>query len=207
MRASIVVCPLSKLPQTLRQSGAGHVVTLLAQAHPCCLPILGERPHLWISLSDVAEPLAGHVMPGEAHIRDLIAFTRAWPRRSPLLIHCYAGVSRSTAAAYAALCALCPTLDEAEAAARLRMASPTATPNPRIVALARCGTEPRRPDDLRRPWPRARSGLFRGECLRARGAGLTRRLRCHRTNRSRCLPNSRPARHRTSHRSPRVRSA
>ena len=53
-----------------------------------------------------------------------------------MLIHCYAGVSRSTAAAYIAACRLSPHRDEHEVARALRAASPTATPNLRFVALA-----------------------------------------------------------------------
>ena len=53
-----------------------------------------------------------------------------------MLIHCWAGISRSTAAAYVALCALNPHADERTLANRLRSASPQASPNPRIVALA-----------------------------------------------------------------------
>ena len=53
-----------------------------------------------------------------------------------MVIHCFAGVSRSTAAAFIAACALNPRRDEFEVARVLRAASPTATPNARLVALA-----------------------------------------------------------------------
>jgi predicted protein tyrosine phosphatase len=46
------------------------------------------------------------------------------------------GISRSTASAYAGVCALNPQRDEASIAQSLRRASPTATPNIRIVTLA-----------------------------------------------------------------------
>ncbi|MGL4728137.1 MAG: protein tyrosine phosphatase, partial [Bosea sp. (in: a-proteobacteria)] len=46
------------------------------------------------------------------------------------------GVSRSTAAAYITACLLNPHRDEAEAARALRAASPSATPNARLVAIA-----------------------------------------------------------------------
>jgi predicted protein tyrosine phosphatase len=52
------------------------------------------------------------------------------------VVHCYAGVSRSTAAAYVTVCTLNPGRSEASIAQALRRASPTATPNIRIVALA-----------------------------------------------------------------------
>jgi predicted protein tyrosine phosphatase len=66
----------------------------------------------------------------------LLAFIRAWGRESPLVLHCWAGISRSTAGAYIAACALAPERDEASIALALREAAPSATPNARFVALA-----------------------------------------------------------------------
>jgi predicted protein tyrosine phosphatase len=51
------------------------------------------------------------------------------------LIHCWAGISRSTAAAFISLCALNPEADELRLAQALREASPTAHPNRRLVRL------------------------------------------------------------------------
>jgi len=53
-----------------------------------------------------------------------------------MVIHCFAGVSRSTAAAFISACALTPGRDEYAIARAIRAASPTATPNMRLVALA-----------------------------------------------------------------------
>jgi predicted protein tyrosine phosphatase len=53
-----------------------------------------------------------------------------------MLIHCWAGISRSTAAAYTALCLFRPGAAEEELAFELRAASPSATPNKLIVSLA-----------------------------------------------------------------------
>lgn len=130
------VCPLSRLAETLAATGARSVVSLLAVRQRGLMPPLGSVRHLALDLSDISAPTAGHVLADDRHLAELLAFALAWDRRHPLLIHCYAGVSRSTAAAYAVLCALAPALSEAEAALRLREASPSATPNPRLVALA-----------------------------------------------------------------------
>ena len=78
----------------------------------------------------------GYTMPGEDHVATLIRFVRDWDRRAPLVVHCFAGISRSTASAYASVCALNPQRDETSIAHALRRASPTATPNIRIVSLA-----------------------------------------------------------------------
>ena len=69
-------------------------------------------------------------------VRKVLDFVRRWDRRAPLVIHCYAGISRSTASAFAAVCALNPGRDEMSVARQIRKASPTAFPNRRIVALA-----------------------------------------------------------------------
>ena len=78
----------------------------------------------------------GYTLPAEDHVAELIRFMRAWDRAAPLVMHCYAGISRSTAGAFVSVCALNPELDEAELAGELRRRSPTATPNIRIVSIA-----------------------------------------------------------------------
>ena len=133
---TLFVCPLSRLAETLAATGTRSVVSLLAVRQRGLMPPLGDVRHLALDLSDISAPLEGHVLADDRHVAELLAFARAWDRRHPLLIHCYAGVSRSTAAAYAVLCALAPARSEAEAALRLREASPSATPNPHLVALA-----------------------------------------------------------------------
>lgn len=131
------VCPLSRLHDTVTETRASHVVTLINLGSEVQRPatIAADR-HLFIGVSDIVEPLEGHILPAADHIEQLLAFVRAWGRESPLVFHCWAGISRSTAAAYISACALAPERDEAELARALRGASPTATPNARFVALA-----------------------------------------------------------------------
>ena len=64
----------------------------------------------------------------------LVSFIREWDQSAPMLIHCWAGISRSTAAAFTALCLLRPGEEEADLAWELREASPSATPNRLIVS-------------------------------------------------------------------------
>lgn len=131
------VCPLSRLPETLAVSGATHLMTLMKQGTAIPRPEgIAEGRHCVIEASDIVAPLDGHVTPDEAHVAEILAFAETWDRHEPLLIHCYAGISRSTAAAYLIACALAPERDEAEIAQVLRAASPSATPNALLVALA-----------------------------------------------------------------------
>jgi len=133
----IHVCSLSKIEETVERTGARSMVTLINPLYPVARPAsIEEARRLHISVSDIVEHMDGHVAPDVAHVESLLSFVRAWDRAHPMLIHCYAGVSRSTAAAYASACALRPEFCEVELAQRLRALSPTATPNARIVALA-----------------------------------------------------------------------
>lgn len=131
------VCPLSRLHDTVTATRASHVVSLMGLGAEVERPaaIAAER-HLFIGVSDIVEPREGYVLPAAEHIETLLAFSRAWERESPLVLHCWAGISRSTAAAYIAACALAPDRDEAALALVLREASPSATPNARLIALA-----------------------------------------------------------------------
>jgi predicted protein tyrosine phosphatase len=133
----IHVCSLARLHETVEDTGARHIVSLLADEDRIDRPRgVVEENHLWLRLHDISTPLDGYIMPDEAHVADLLKFVRRWDRRAPLVVHCYAGISRSTASAYASVCALNPHRDEASIAEELRRASPTATPNIRIVSLA-----------------------------------------------------------------------
>ncbi len=131
------VCPLSRVPDTVLATGANHLLTLVTVGMPVERPAsIPAANHTVIGVSDIAAPQAGHVLPGDEHVAALLDVIRAWPREKPLVIHCYAGISRSPAAAYIAACALAPERDEDEIAQALRAASPSATPNRLFVEIA-----------------------------------------------------------------------
>jgi predicted protein tyrosine phosphatase len=133
----IHVCSLARLHETVADSGARHVVSLIGdEARLERLTSIAPENHLWLRLHDISTPLDGYIMPGEEHVSVLLDFVRGWDRRAPLVVHCYMGISRSTASAFASVCALNPDRDEDSIAQALRRASPTATPNMRIVSLA-----------------------------------------------------------------------
>ncbi len=135
--AMIWVCPLSQVDVTVASTQADRLVSLLAPGTAMVRPsVIAEQNHLWLSLHDIAEPQEGMTLPGEAHMRTLLDFAKSWDRARPLVINCYAGISRSTASAYIIAAALQPSRNEGELAQALRLASPSATPNPRLIALA-----------------------------------------------------------------------
>ena len=133
----IHVCSLAALPETVQRTGASHVLTVMANVEQVVRPhsILPDN-HLRIAMDDVTEQLDGFVAPSEDHVAQVLAFVRSWDRSAPLVVHCYAGISRSTASAFAAACMLNPDRDESEIARQIRAASPIASPNRLIVTLA-----------------------------------------------------------------------
>jgi predicted protein tyrosine phosphatase len=133
----IVVCPLSKVETTVGSARADRLISLLSQGTEMTRPaVIAEANHLHISMHDISEPQEGMVLPGEEHVRRILDFANVWDRGRPLVVHCYAGISRSTATAYLIAAALAPQRDEVELAQTLRRLSPSATPNAKIIALA-----------------------------------------------------------------------
>lgn len=133
----IHVCSLARLPETVEETGARHVVTLLGNETNVLRPrSITPENHLWLQIHDIASPLDGYVHPANDHVGELLNFVRRWDRAAPLVVHCYAGISRSTAGAFVTACALNPQRNEATIAQALRDASPTASPNGLIVSIA-----------------------------------------------------------------------
>jgi predicted protein tyrosine phosphatase len=133
----IHVCSLARLHATVNETGARHVVTLMRDVELVRRPAsIVHGNHLMVRMDDISSPMDGYTIPCEDHVTELLTFMRRWDRAAPLVIHCYAGISRSTAGAYVSVCALNPQRDEAALARELRRLSPTATPNIRIVSIA-----------------------------------------------------------------------
>jgi predicted protein tyrosine phosphatase len=131
------VCSLAALPDTVRATGASHILTVMANVAQVQRPqSVLEANHLRVQMDDITEQMDGFVAPSEAHVEKVLTFVRGWDRRAPMVVHCYAGISRSTASAFAAVCALNPHRDEMAIARLIREASPIAAPNRLIVSLA-----------------------------------------------------------------------
>jgi predicted protein tyrosine phosphatase len=134
---AIIVCPLSRAPALARDKKPSHVVSLLDPG--TAFPELeghGHETHLRLAVHDIEDDVEGLDAVNEQRMARIIDFVSAWPRTAPILIHCYAGISRSTATAFITACVQNPGIDEQEIAHKLRHASHIANPNRRFVALA-----------------------------------------------------------------------
>ncbi len=132
----IYVCSLRTMPDRVRELRPGYLVSLLRPEElPPTPPEIAPDRHLRLAMDDISAPQEDAILPGEAEVGALIEFLRAADRSEPWLLHCMAGVSRSTAAALIAL-ALDADGREREAAHALRHAAPHAWPNGRIIEVA-----------------------------------------------------------------------
>ncbi len=124
----IIVCGLHVAQSQIDLHQAKSVIGILGPEtpHP---GYSGIENHLKLTFNDINADTPGLISPREQDAKRLITFIEEWDQKQPMLIHCWAGISRSTASAFAALCILRPDDDEMELAQELRAASPSATPN------------------------------------------------------------------------------
>ena len=108
---------------------ADHVLSLVS---PDAAPPVVAQARTLLRFNDISEDHDGLIAPSAAMVETVLALAGT----PTLLIHCFAGVSRSTAAAYILACAERPAGEEGVLAAQLRALSPEATPNPLMVSLA-----------------------------------------------------------------------
>ena len=105
----IHVCSLAALPETVKATGASHIMTVMAKVDQVQRPAsVLEINHLRVQVDDITEHMDGFVAPCETHIEQILNFVRSWDRSAPMVVHCFAGISRSTASAFAAACMLNP---------------------------------------------------------------------------------------------------
>lgn len=132
----IYICSLAEMPAHVRALNPSHLVSLLAaEQQPPTPDGFARARHHRVEVNDISQPMDGYVLPQDDHIAGLIGFLEGWEGASPLLVHCFAGISRSTAAALIALTFRHDGREE-EAALRLREAAPHANPNRRMIELA-----------------------------------------------------------------------
>lgn len=134
---TIYVCALRHVPEMIRRTGARCLISAInIELLPDTPPTVSAARHLKLDMHDVVEALPGWIPPSKAHVIELVDFMQSWDRRAPMVVHCFAGLSRSTAAAFIGLCALNPHTSEEIIARTLRRSSDSAVPNRLFVALA-----------------------------------------------------------------------
>jgi len=134
---SILVTPLSQLPGVLARRRPGRVISLLDPGSP--FPELGPSyidRHLRLAFHDAHSPAPGVTVASPQDIAQLLAFLEPWDANESLLVHCRAGIGRSTATAFVAACFRNPHASELGIAIELRRVGPLSRPNETLVKLA-----------------------------------------------------------------------
>ena len=132
----IHVCALADLGGVALALGNYRLMSLMSPSHPDDSWTRHARSaHLNLAFNDIAEPRDGLIAPDSAMVSSILAFGRTNLDNLPLLIHCWAGISRSSAAAYIIACDANPGHEDA-IADELRNRAPFATPNALMVSIA-----------------------------------------------------------------------
>jgi predicted protein tyrosine phosphatase len=134
----ITVCGIEELGGHC-EVGVSHVLSILDPEWPVpeVFGQYGEHEKLELRFHDVIEDMPGMVLPQEEHVEQLLAFGRdllAEPRPSAhLLVHCHAGVSRSTASMSLILAQALPDRPAAAILSEVLRIRPQTWPNLRIL--------------------------------------------------------------------------
>ncbi len=164
----ITVCGIEELPGH-NAAGVSHVLSILDPDWPVpeAFGTYGEHERLELRFHDVIEDDEQMPGPTAAHVEQLLRFGEGLmaepPRAAHLLVHCHAGISRSTASMTLILAQALPRLGAAEVLEEVLRIREKAWPNLRILELGdamlgRGGTLPAaaaqvyRRQLVRRPW-------------------------------------------------------
>jgi len=137
----ITVCGIDELAGH-GDAGVSHVLSILDPGWPVpsAFGTYGEHERLELRFHDIIEDEAGMIPPRLEHIERLLAFGRDLMAEPPsgahLLVHCHAGVSRSTASMAVILAQAQPARPAEAAFDKVLRIRPGAWPNLRIVELA-----------------------------------------------------------------------
>jgi predicted protein tyrosine phosphatase len=132
----LTICGIAELDEHCA-AGVTHVLSILDPDWPDPPAFAAFPPHhrLALRFNDIIEPRPDQLAPASADVARLLAFGREpdLTAGSHLLIHCHAGVSRSTAAAALILAQARPDRAAREALEAVAQLRPRAWPNLRIL--------------------------------------------------------------------------
>jgi predicted protein tyrosine phosphatase len=133
---TIHVSSLSALPCVTARLESYDLLTLLSPDHPeTDWSEFACQRHVRLAFHDIAEARPGLIAPDIQTMQAVLDFGRGEIGARAMLIHCWAGISRSSAAAFAIACDHNPGFEH-DIATELRRRAPAVTPNRLMVALA-----------------------------------------------------------------------
>jgi predicted protein tyrosine phosphatase len=136
----ITVCGIDELPEH-GALGVTHVLSILDPEWPVpdAFGTFGEHERLELRFHDIIEETPELLAPTEEQVAQVLAFGRTLLREpagtARLLVHCHAGISRSTASMILIVAQARPDLPAAVVVNEILRIRPKAWPNLRIVEM------------------------------------------------------------------------
>lgn len=136
----VTVCGIEELAGHCG-AGVSHVLSILDPDWPVpeAFGSFGEHEKLELRFHDAIEDAPDMTPPREEHVAQLLAFGRDLMAEPPadahLLVHCHAGISRSTAAMALILAQGLPDLPACEILGEVLRIRPKAWPNLRMIEI------------------------------------------------------------------------
>ena len=138
----LTICGIPELG-AFQNAAVTHVLSILDPNHPEPTDFAAYGPHkrLTLRFDDIIEPTPGLAVPERHHIEALLEFGKGLAAATDdplnhLLVHCHAGISRSTASMAILLAEARPDTDEDWIFGHIREIRSQAWPNSRMVAMA-----------------------------------------------------------------------
>jgi predicted protein tyrosine phosphatase len=137
----LTVCGIEELPG-YSEAGVSHVLSILdpEREELTAFGAYGEHERLELRFHDVIDPVRGQIAPTKADVERILAFGHSLFAEpggcGHLLVHCHAGVSRSTAAMTMILAQAQPDRPASEIMAAVARIRPKAWPNLRMIEFA-----------------------------------------------------------------------
>ena len=133
----ITVCGIGELAEH-SGLGASHVLSILDPDHPVpeAFGAFGEHVKLELRFHDIVDPRPGEILPSPEHVDAILAFGRTLhPDGASLLVHCHAGISRSTASMVLILALAMPEQPAQAILERVHSIREKAWPNLRMIEM------------------------------------------------------------------------
>lgn len=134
----VTICGIPELPQHA-SSSVTHVLSIIDthEPTPAAFDDYYDIDHLLIRFDDVVAPYPGYEACTQQHVEQILEFGERLHAAgdSHVLVHCHAGISRSTAAAAILMCQHAPGREE-EAFLKLLELRKHGWPNTRMIEFA-----------------------------------------------------------------------
>lgn len=141
--STLTICGIDEIPQHGPRA-VTHVLSLLDPNWPEVTGFrdYGTHRRMTLRFHDVIDPAPGMTVPTKDHVGEILHFggelaaEAAGDATRHLLVHCHAGISRSTAAMISLLAQAYPREDEELLFERVRQICPQAWPNSLMIGYA-----------------------------------------------------------------------